>query len=134
MDVTPFTVKSVSQFRAAPPPNLKSSRYAKAYDEVKTLGPLLGSTRTAEQTDVAYFFADNYLNLWNRVIREIATNRVTDIADSARLFALAVWRLPMLSSPAGTASTTMFSGDRSQLFRRELTGNDKTWATRTGSL
>lgn len=88
-NVTPFTLTRPSQFRAAPPPALTSRRYAEDYNEVKALGALTGSTRTPEQTDLAHFYAGNPVVFWNRALRDIAAAHVADIADSARLFALA---------------------------------------------
>lgn len=89
-NVTPFTLTSPSQFRAPTPPSLTSKRYATAYNEVKALGAAdPHSTRTAEQTDLALFWASNYLVLWNHALRDIAALHVSDISDSARLFALA---------------------------------------------
>lgn len=88
-NVTPFTLTRPSQFRADPPPALTSRQYAKDYNEVKTLGALNNSTRNPEQTDMAQFWASNFPPLWNQVLRDIAVARVNDVADSARLFALA---------------------------------------------
>jgi hypothetical protein len=88
-DVTPFTLTSPSQFLAPPPPPLTSHQYARAYDEAKALGSLTGSSRTAEQTDMAHFWNLNYGVVWNRLVRELAAARVDNIADSSRLFALA---------------------------------------------
>lgn len=88
-NVTPFTLTRPSQYRPDPIPALTSYKYARDYNEVKALGALNNSTRTPEQTDQAYFWASNYVVLWNQVLRDIATARVADIADSARLFALA---------------------------------------------
>jgi hypothetical protein len=87
--VKPFTLDSSSQLRPGPPPHLNSGRYAKEYDEVKALGALEGSTRTPEQTDLAYFYSGNLVVQFNRMVRTLATANVQDIADSARLFALA---------------------------------------------
>jgi hypothetical protein len=87
--VTPFTLTRPSQFRAAPPPALTSRQYARDYNEVKALGALNNSSRTPEQTDQAQFWAANYPLLWNQVLREITSAYVDDIAESARLFALA---------------------------------------------
>ncbi|MCA1626934.1 MAG: vanadium-dependent haloperoxidase, partial [Acidobacteria bacterium] len=78
-----------SQFRAAPPPALTSRRYARDYNEVKAVGALNNSSRTPEQTDLAHFFAGNTLVIWNRALRDIAVAHVDNVADSARLFALA---------------------------------------------
>jgi hypothetical protein len=64
-DVMPFTLAHASQFRAGPPPPLTSGRYARDYNEVKTMGSFSGSLRSAAQTDLAYFWATNYLAVWN---------------------------------------------------------------------
>ncbi len=88
-NVTPFTLTSPTQFRAAPPPPLISGRYTRAYNEVKALGALLGSVRSPDQTDLAYFWAANYLAVWNHVLRDIASASGLDIGESARLLALA---------------------------------------------
>jgi len=87
--VTPFTLTSPSQFRAHPPPALTSPEYTRAYKEAKEKGALNGSSRTPEQTDLAQFWAANYVVLLNRLIRDIANAHVDNIGDSARLFALA---------------------------------------------
>ncbi|MCU1272769.1 MAG: hypothetical protein JWO48_200 [Bryobacterales bacterium] len=87
--VTPFTLTAPSQFRAAPPPALTSARYLRAYNEVKALGVFSGSTRTADQTDLAYFWSANYIVIWNQALRDIAGAHVKNLGDSARLFALA---------------------------------------------
>jgi hypothetical protein len=86
--VTPFTIKSSSQFRPKPPPALTSHEYTRDYNEVKALGALNSSSRTFEQTDLAQFWAANYLVIWNKVTTDLASAHVDNIADSARLFAL----------------------------------------------
>src|SRR5262249_42920033 len=48
--VTPFAMTSGSQFRPAAPPALDSAAYVAAFDEVKSLGRVDSTTRTAEQT------------------------------------------------------------------------------------
>jgi PAP2 superfamily len=87
--VTPFTLKSGRQFRAHPPPALKSKTYTREYNEAKALGARFDSDRTDEQTELAYFWASNYIVHLNMALRDIAGAHVDDIADSARLFALA---------------------------------------------
>ena len=88
--VTPFALKDPAQFRASPPPpHLTSGKYAKDYNEVKALGSLDSSARSPEQTDVAYFFADNSILLWTRVLRTVTGTSLSNSGDSARLFALA---------------------------------------------
>jgi len=86
--VTPFTLKSPSQFRPVPPPPLTSKRYATAYNEVKAMGARFNSARTTDQTNLALFFNTNFLANYNQVARDVANARLSSIDDSARLFAL----------------------------------------------
>ncbi len=87
--VTPFTMTRPSQFRALPPPAVSSREYARDYNEVMAIGALNDSTRTPAQTDQAHFWNLNYIVVLNQVLRDIASLHVEEIADSARLFALA---------------------------------------------
>jgi hypothetical protein len=69
---------------------LSSKRYRKDYNEVKAVGALASSLRTAEQTDIGYFWADNTAVLWNCAIQGIvdAGDSIDTLGESARLFAL----------------------------------------------
>jgi hypothetical protein len=84
----PFTLKSPDQFRAKPPLPLNSKRYSREYDEVKNLGARLGSTRTAEQTDLGYFFGESVYTIWFRAFPAIVDEHIHSVGDSARLLAL----------------------------------------------
>ena len=48
-EIRPFSLKRADQIRIPAPPPLKSKRYAKELNEVKTLGAQTGSTRSPEQ-------------------------------------------------------------------------------------
>jgi hypothetical protein len=85
----PFTLTSPEQFRPSPPPALGSHRYRAEYREVKKYGARFSADRSAEQTDLAYFWSENFVAQWNRALRAIAIAHVNDLGDSARLFALA---------------------------------------------
>jgi hypothetical protein len=88
--VAPFALKdSEGLLPEPPPPHLTSSAYAKAYNEVKAFGARVNSSRTPEQTDISYFYTDNFFNQMNRAVQAIAAAHLSDIGDSARLFALA---------------------------------------------
>jgi hypothetical protein len=87
--VTPFTMHSGSQFRVDPPPDLTSQLWADDYNETKTVGSLTSATRTAEQTEIGYFWADSGPLLWQNALRYIADTYLHDTGDSARMFALA---------------------------------------------
>src|SRR5205085_9969797 len=56
--VTPFAMTGGAQFRPPPPPALGSAEYAAAFNEVKSLGRVDSTTRTADQTQIAFFWRD----------------------------------------------------------------------------
>jgi hypothetical protein len=87
--VTPFTMNGNSQFRVDPPPDLTSAEWASDYNEVKAIGSLVSTTRTAEQTEIGYFWADSGPVLWQNALRYISQNYLNNIGDSARMYALA---------------------------------------------
>jgi hypothetical protein len=89
-DVTPFVILDNHQFAAKPPYGVKSGKYTREYKEVKELGSLNSTVRTPEQTQLAYFWADNFPVQVNRIVRSLAESELDNSADRARLFAL-VW-------------------------------------------
>jgi membrane-associated phospholipid phosphatase len=91
--VVPFAMSGSSQFRPPGPPSLDSEQYAANYNEVKELGALSGSTRTAEQTEIALFWADGAgtetpPGHWNSIARIIGADQGNTLEENARLFAL----------------------------------------------
>ena len=84
----PLTLTGPGRIRAPPPPELTSDLYTTDFNEVKTLGALEGSTRTAKQTDLAMFWTDNPLAIWQRAVRAISAKQHLNIGNNARLFAL----------------------------------------------
>jgi hypothetical protein len=89
-DTTPFTLLSGDQFLAPAPYKTSSGLYTKEYNETKALGSLNSTARTPAQTQLAYFYADNFIALVNRTLRGLAENNLDSSADRARMFAL-VW-------------------------------------------
>jgi hypothetical protein len=83
----PFTLKSASQFRPAPPPPLRSQRYVREYNEVKAVGNIAAHPNAT--TDLARFWSGNFVVQWNETLRQIAEARVLSIGAGARLLALA---------------------------------------------
>jgi hypothetical protein len=84
-NVTPFLIESPSQFRSDGPNAVTSHAYAEDFNEVKSVGSLTSTTRTADETDAAIWWQDHGGALWNRILRGLAAGLPT--ADSARLFA-----------------------------------------------
>lgn len=86
----PFALLSPRQFRPAPPPPLVSEAYRRDYDEVKALGAKTGSTRSAEETDLANFWGPpgNPISMWFATVRGVMAEHLDDTGDEARLLAL----------------------------------------------
>jgi hypothetical protein len=86
--VRPFLVPNVEMLRSEGPNDVTSEAYAEDFAQVKRLGSLDSTKRTADQTAAAIFWQDNGAAIWNRVFRSLATGHELDIVDSARLFAM----------------------------------------------
>lgn len=86
--VKPFLVASASQFRSDGPNALAGRRYAREFAEVKSLGALSSSTRTAAQTDMARFWAEHPLAMWSRIFRQLTAGHHLSTAESSRFFAM----------------------------------------------
>jgi hypothetical protein len=85
----PFTLTGPARFRAPPPPEITSERYTKDYNEVKAKGALTGSTRTPAETDIAYFWSENFIAQWNRAACALLDKRIpSNLGNRARLLAL----------------------------------------------
>jgi hypothetical protein len=88
-----FCMRSGAQFRPAGPPALDSAAYAANFKEVKALGALNSQVRSAEQTEIAHFWADEAGTAtppghWNSIAQNVSRARGTNMRDNARLFAL----------------------------------------------
>ena len=86
-NVTPFVLNNGAQFLPAPPPALTSQAYAQALNEVKSLGQNTSTTRTADQTVIAKFWAGPIWNTWNEIAENAALAHHTNLETTARLFA-----------------------------------------------
>jgi hypothetical protein len=84
----PFMLESPDQFRPDGPPELDSRQYARDYNEVKTMGVLASTVRTAEQTDAARFWTANAPMQYNTAFQAIALNNNLGPMQAARLFAM----------------------------------------------
>ncbi len=88
-NVTPFGIRSASQFFLAPPPALTRGRYTRAYDEVKEVGDLNSTERPRDRTNVALFYDHAVpVVIFNDAARQITTARPRSLSENARDFAL----------------------------------------------
>jgi hypothetical protein len=85
--VTPFVLNDDEQFRPVPPPTLSSGAYAAALNEVKSVGQDSSTTRTADETTQAKFWAAPIWNYWNQIADDAVLAHHTDLVQSARMFA-----------------------------------------------
>ena len=83
-----FGLENPHQFRVEAMPSLSSAEYAKHFNEVKSKGAKVNSTRTAEETTIANFWYEFSEIGWNRVASTIAADKQLDLYSTARLLAL----------------------------------------------
>lgn len=100
--MTPFTMTSGDQFRPAGPNGyqpgdytswVQSAAYEAEFNLVKDLGGTNSTTRTADQTNIAYFWVDGPGTAsppghWNRIAQSISASAGLNLEQNARLFAL----------------------------------------------
>jgi membrane-associated phospholipid phosphatase len=86
--VTPFALLRADEFRPGPPPALTSASYTEVFNEVKSLGFISSTTRTAEQTQIGMFWNGNIQDFWNEIAQTAALRNHLNLENSARLFAL----------------------------------------------
>ena len=88
--VKPFGLTSGSQFRPEAPYAINSNEYAADFNEIKSLGNANSIDRTADQTHLALFWAEDSPIGWNRIARNIVNKQGGNIDawKAARLFAL----------------------------------------------
>src|SRR5262245_61219047 len=86
--MTPFALDSADRFRPNGPPDLSSRRWARDYDETKTMGSSTGSPRTADQTLAARFWAEAPTQQAQGALRKFVLDHQLDIADAARFMAM----------------------------------------------
>jgi hypothetical protein len=85
----PWVMRSADQMRPPPPPDLKSERYARDYNETKDMGAAKSAKRTAEQTAAVKFWTQaNLGRIWQDAAHMLSEERKLTVAENARLFAL----------------------------------------------
>jgi membrane-associated phospholipid phosphatase len=92
-NVTPFGLATGSQFRPAGVPDLTSAEYTQSFNEAKVYGAKNSTVRTADQTQIALFWADGGGTYtppghWNEIAATAASISGKSILDNARIFAV----------------------------------------------
>lgn len=92
--VSPWVIESGDQFRPEAPPALDSAEYAASFNEVKELGRIDSATRTAEQTEIARFWANDRDGTtkppghWNQIAEVLSEQEGNTLMENARMYAL----------------------------------------------
>jgi hypothetical protein len=87
-NVTPFALRSPSQFRPEPPLPLASAQWATDYNEIKDFGGKASTRRSARQTEDARFWLVTGPPAYHPIARQLVVSRKMDVMDSARFMAL----------------------------------------------
>jgi hypothetical protein len=113
--VSPFMLRSPSQFPSDGMPALTSVEYAADFNEVKRMGAASGSGRSNDQTAIALFHSGNPFPIYNTTFRGLAEARNLTPVQEARLFA-------MSSMTAADALISCWDDKARWLFWRPITG------------
>jgi hypothetical protein len=91
-DVTPFGIGRVANFVPNGPPKLSGAKWAAEFNEVKDLGSATSTTRTADQTAIAQFWADGAGTFtppghWNAIAADLVEDDAVGLFKTAKVFA-----------------------------------------------
>src|SRR5690348_14484381 len=85
--IAPFVLDSGQQFRPPAPPPITGPAYARALNQVKSLGQDTSTTRTADQTTQAQFWgASPIWNVWNEIAQKLTSDRHASLERTATVF------------------------------------------------
>jgi hypothetical protein len=84
----PFSLDSADQFRPKGPPDLGSRKWARDYEEVRTIGSASSTTRTDEQTTAARFWGEAPVQQARGSFRKFVSDHELDIVDASRFMAM----------------------------------------------
>jgi hypothetical protein len=90
-NVTPFVLAHSSQFRPGPPYKVRGKKYARDFNEVRSLGGddiTTPSARTDDETQIALYWWESSPLKWSRIARVVSRAQGLDLWENARLFAL----------------------------------------------
>jgi hypothetical protein len=88
-NITPFGIHRASDFLLDPPPALASRAYAKAYNEVMTVGGIDSAERPQDRANVALFYAaSSPTQVFNQAVQQVAQERWHSLSENAQALAL----------------------------------------------
>ena len=92
-NVDPWSADSLDRYQPSAPPSLTSREYTRDFNEVKSIGSATSSTRTADQTQIAKFWANGAGTStppghWNIAAGIVSQQRSLTLEENARMYAL----------------------------------------------
>jgi len=88
-NVTPFGIPDAHAYLLGPSPAPTGNLYAKAYNEVMTVGSFTSSERPQDRTNVAlYYAASSPTQVFNQAARQVAQESWHSLSENARALAL----------------------------------------------
>jgi PAP2 superfamily len=87
-EVKPFLIADPVDFRSRGPYELTSGKYAREFDQVKELGSAASTTRTADQTQAALYWAEGPAGAWSRIFHKLSTEHGLSLTENARFFGM----------------------------------------------
>ena len=86
--IVPFTYSDPSKYRPGGPSLMTSDEYTADFVETRDYGRSNSTVRSAEQTDVAYFWSENTYNQLSRGLTSLAVARALNVREAARFLAM----------------------------------------------
>ena len=86
--IKPFTYSDPADFRPNGPSPLTSDEYTADFNETRDYGRSNSTFRSAEQTDVAWFWSENTYNQLSRSLTSLAVARGLNVREAARFLAM----------------------------------------------
>jgi hypothetical protein len=86
--VVPFLVPDAAMFGTRGPNAVTSAKYTREFNRVKSLGAIDSTTRRADQTAMANFWADHAIGMWTRIFRQLSVANQLSTAENARYFGM----------------------------------------------
>ncbi|GGN43340.1 hypothetical protein FHR83_001814 [Actinoplanes campanulatus] len=112
-DQKPFLIADPSRYRSDGPYPLVSAAYARDFNEIKSVGAVDSTTRTADQTEAAIWWHDRNVTEW-QIKRQLAETQRLGVLQTARLFA-------MVDTTVADTGISCFDDKRAWSFWRPVT-------------
>jgi hypothetical protein len=88
-NITPFGIPNAGDFLLGPPPALTRNEYAKAYNEVMTVGSVNSTERPQDRANVALFYAaSSPTQVFNQAAQQVALEQGGSLSQNAHALAL----------------------------------------------